>query len=134
MDKHTTKLAIHIFNWYAKQWASYEVECEEYSKQGYRPYACFHGTRLWTDYDPMCGMCEDGYGWFDPMLYRQLAISQAKQAFKEFNERLEIYTKATTAHAPLDHGKMITWVSDPLNQWGAWSQNAKQAVALAPTF
>lgn len=40
--------------------AEYERECEEYARAGYRPRTCIHGTYLWTDYDPICGRCEDG--------------------------------------------------------------------------
>ena len=134
MEKHIIRLALHIFNWYAKEWAKYERDCEDYAKDGYRPSRCFHGTYLWTDYDPMCGPCEDGYGWFDPMLYRQLAISEAKQAFKAMDERLDIYVKASKLGLPMDHSKTIPWVSEPLNQWGPFSNDAKKVVALEPPF
>lgn len=113
------KLAVKVFESYRKDWAAYEAECAEYAAQGYRPYSCFHGTSLWVDYDVMCGPCEDGYGWFDPMLYRQLALGEAKQAYQEFEDRLEIYTKASVKQAPMDYGKMILWVSEPLNKWNA---------------
>jgi hypothetical protein len=113
------KLAAKIFASYRKDWESYEAECDSYSAQGYRPRTCFHGTNLWVDYDPICGPCEDGYGWFDPMLYRHLAISDAKAAYEEFNERLDLYTKAAAKHAPVDFGKMITWVAEPLTKWDA---------------
>lgn len=111
------KLATKIFASYRNDWAEYDAECAEYAKQGYRPYSCFHGTSLWVDYDVMCGACEDGYGWFDPMLYRQLAISEAKQAYALFEQRMEVYTKASALGAPIDHGTMIKWVSAPLTKW-----------------
>lgn len=111
------KLAAKIFASYGNDWAEYKAECAEYAAQGYRPYSCFHGTSLWSDYDAICGACEDGYGWFDPMLYRQLAISEAKQAYALFEARMEVYTKASGMDAPIDHGTMITWVSAPLTKW-----------------
>jgi hypothetical protein len=113
------KLAAKIFGFYGKQWEAYERDCADYAKDGYRPAYCFHGTNLWVDYDAMCGACEDGYGWFDPMLYRQLAISEAKRAYEDFEERLSIYTKASAKHAPMDYGKLISWVSEPLTKWDA---------------
>lgn len=113
------KLAVKIFAFYRKQWAAYDAECAEYAAQGYRPHTCFHGTSLWVDYDVMCGPCEEGYGYFDPMLYRQMAINEAKAAYDSFNERLEIYTKASSLGAPIDHGKMIKWVGEPLAKWNA---------------
>lgn len=113
------KLAVKIFEFYRKQWAAYDAECAEYAAQGYRPHTCFHGTSLWVDYDVMCGPCEEGFGYFDPMLYRQMAISEAKAAYDSFNTRLEIYTKASSMNAPIDHGKMIKWVGEPLAKWNA---------------
>lgn len=113
------KLAVKVFESYRKQWAEYDAECAEYAKQGYRPYSCFHGTNLWVDYDVMCGACEDGYGWFDPMLYRQLALSEAKRAYESFDQRLEVYSKASSLGAPVDHGQMIKWVGAPLAKWNA---------------
>lgn len=126
------KLAVKIFESYRKQWAAYDAECAEYAEQGYRPYACFHGTQLWSDYDVICGACENGYGWFDPMLYRQMAISEAKQAYNEFDERLSIYTKASVKRAPMDYGKMITWVSEPLTKWDATTPDS--AATQDPPF
>jgi hypothetical protein len=127
------KLAVKIFALYGKQWEAYDAECAEYAAQGYRPYSCFHGTSLWSDYDVMCGACEDGYGWFDPMLYRQMALSEAKRAYEEFDERLSIYTKASAKHAPMDYGKMILWVSEPLTKWDT-KPPANTAAATDPPF
>ena len=113
------KLAAKIFAFYGTQWAAYDAECAEYAAQGYRPHTCFHGTSLWVDYDVMCGPCEDGYGWFDPMLYRQMALREAHAAYDSFNIRLEVYTKASSMNAPIDHGNMIKWVGAPLAKWNA---------------
>lgn len=41
-----------------KRVASYTAECEDDAANGYRPHYCYHGTNLWTDYDPICGWCE----------------------------------------------------------------------------
>lgn len=38
----------------------YEREVREAAEEGFRPHYCIHGTNLWTDYDPICGPCEDG--------------------------------------------------------------------------
>lgn len=127
------KLAAKIFESYRNDWAEYDAECAKYAKDGYRPHTCFHGTNLWVDYDVMCGPCEDGYGWLDPMLYRQLALSEAKRAYKEFDERLNIYTQASAKHAPMDYGKMITWVSEPLTKWDA-AIPAAPVLSLYPPF
>jgi hypothetical protein len=128
------KLAVKIFAFYGKQWEAYDAECAEYAAQGYRPYTCFHGTQLWSDYDVICGACEDGLGWFDPMLYRQMAISEAKAAYADFEERLDIYTKASVKHAPMDYGQMISWVSAPLTKWDAATAAKETAIVLNPPF
>lgn len=43
-----------------RNWADFEASCDADYKAGYRPSHCFHGINLWTDYDPICGPCEDG--------------------------------------------------------------------------
>jgi hypothetical protein len=126
------KLAAKIFAFYGKQWEAYESDCEDWAEQGYRPAHCFHGTNLWTDYDPMCGPCEDGYSWFDPMLYRQLALAEAKAVYAEFDERLSLYIKASTKHAPMDYGKMILWVSEPLTKWDVKPESKEIQARIDP--
>jgi hypothetical protein len=135
MEQHM-KLALHIFKWYAREWAKYDEECAEYANKGFRPHRCFHGMNLWTDYDPICGPCEDGYSWFDPELYRKLALGQAKDAYKKFDERLDLYVKASTAGLPMDYSKTIPWVSEPLNYWGPFTVDAQAEaiIALNPPF
>lgn len=41
--------------------ADYLRDCEEYREKGWRHHYCFHGTNMWTDYDPICGMCEESH-------------------------------------------------------------------------
>lgn len=58
----------------------YLREVEEAHEEGFSPHYCFHGTNLWTDYDPICGYCEDGA--YDPRYYSQDS--------QEFNDAVEI--------------------------------------------
>lgn len=44
-----------------ERYRSWLEDCREWHEQGYRPHYCEHGLDLWTDYDPICGPCEDGY-------------------------------------------------------------------------
>lgn len=39
-----------------QDWNDMADECQ---RQGYRPQYCIHGTNTWTDYDNICGGCED---------------------------------------------------------------------------
>jgi hypothetical protein len=70
----------------ANRWASYEADCEQDRKEGHRPHYCFHGMSQWTDYDNICGACEDGYGYswesMVPLLYSD-AIDKAKAFYKD---------------------------------------------------
>lgn len=40
--------------------ADWRAEAREDARQGFRPHYCIHGMNMWTDYDPICGGCEDG--------------------------------------------------------------------------
>lgn len=57
----------------------YLEACESWRKDGYRPHYCEHGTNLWTDYDNICGGCEDGMTMGDPMQRREYALDSAKR-------------------------------------------------------
>jgi hypothetical protein len=75
--------------------ADYLAECESDRRQGYRPHYCEHGTNQWTDYDNICGPCEDGrthdYG---PDIYRD-AIAAADTALAEIDKLAAFLTALT---------------------------------------
>lgn len=52
--------------------------------KGYRYPACIHGKSYWTDYDNICGPCDDGYGVYD------LALGEAHGIAREYDERTAI--------------------------------------------
>lgn len=52
----TQQIATRLF----EQQREYEAEAREAADAGLRPHYCIHGTNLWTDYDNICGGCEDG--------------------------------------------------------------------------
>lgn len=59
--------------------------------RGHRyPYACVHGASAWTDYDNICGPCEDGWGSFDAnreaVEAYHIAVSQISEAHRRFNK------------------------------------------------
>lgn len=69
--------------------AAYEIEVRDWyengdgrpTSEGGRGYAfphCIHGTSRWTDYDNICGGCEDGRGSVGE------AICEARTAFLRF--------------------------------------------------
>lgn len=51
-----------------KDFALLQLRIEDYNemladcaKHGYRAQYCIHGTNQWTDYDNICGHCENGH-------------------------------------------------------------------------
>jgi hypothetical protein len=127
----TLKLALKIFKSYAAQWAAYEADCEDYAKQGYRPSHCFHGVSLWTDYDPMCGPCEDGYGYFDPNAYRRIAIDEAVRAFDRQQERIDMLVKLMGMGAPIQIAELGKWATEPVQSYYPQQERKEGYAALA---
>lgn len=85
LDTRTLKLAHAIER---KLWANYLEyleACEEDHKRGYRAHYCEHGTNNWTDYDNICGPCEDGLFMSDPITRRRYAIDTAKGRMAKYD-------------------------------------------------
>lgn len=60
MNTATATRAEEIATRLFEQQRQYEVDQREAAEDGFRPHYCIHGTNLWTDYDNICGGCEDG--------------------------------------------------------------------------
>jgi hypothetical protein len=45
---------------------------------------CIHGTSNWTDYDNICGACEDGDGDFDYLRVAARSLAGAKERWKNY--------------------------------------------------
>jgi hypothetical protein len=131
LAKGVLSLALVIFKDYAKAWEAYEETCNQYAKEGYRPHYCFHGTNLWTDYDPMCGPCEDGYGYFEPNDYRSIALREAKQAYAAQSERIDALIKLQTMGAPIDLLAFSKWVTEPVQRYLPQPERKEGYAALA---
>lgn len=115
MDKQTAKLAVILLNSYRNRFAEYEEECNEYAKQGYRPHYCIHGTNQWTDYDNICGGCEDGENYWNRETFGKIAIREAQGAMDTMKERIDLYVKLSKDHAPI-HDDLAAWVSEPVER------------------
>lgn len=131
ISKSVVKLALVIFKSYAVQWAEYEASCESYAKDGYRPAHCFHGVSLWTDYDPMCGPCEDGYGYFDPNAYRRLALDEAARAYARQQERVDMLVKLMGMGAPVQIAELGAWATQPVQSYLPQAEQRVGYAALA---
>ena len=82
-DIATLRLALKLDRQYAAQYQEYVEACEADRRSGYIPHFCEHGTNMWTDYDAICGGCEDGITFRDPMIRRSLALENAKARAEE---------------------------------------------------
>lgn len=88
LDFRTLTLARTYLNDERRMFADFEEECAEYARQGFRPHFCVHGTDQWTDYDNICGPCEDGQGSWDYVSAAGRAIARAKAARERFTDGL----------------------------------------------
>lgn len=61
------------------RYEAYLEQCQEDREKGYRPHYCEHGTNQWTDYDNICGHCEDGHHLSDLEYRWELAVSMATE-------------------------------------------------------
>lgn len=94
---------------------TYEEECRRDAAQGYIPHYCIHGTNRWTDYDNICGPCEDGY------TDRELALMQAYGDVRSYLARLDAVKEFNTSTKASDQhvGRTMTdvmwdWAMEPL--------------------
>lgn len=73
---------------------------------GYQFPHCIHGMSLVTDYDNICGGCENG----DPVI--EEAMGYARESFLRFNDRWEWIQSAP---GDLNHdtrNELLTWATD----------------------
>lgn len=71
---------------YRADYAEYLAACESDRRDGYRPRECEHGTDQWTDYDKICGGCEEGITMRDGLQRRTRALAEAKRRVAEVDE------------------------------------------------
>lgn len=117
-DKATLKLAAKIMKRIRRSWEMYENECEDWAKQGYRPHYCFHGTDQWTDYDNICGWCEEyGNHWEYSLALRQ-ALDEATAAREAKQKRVDLLISCQIQKMPVeDWGKLMVWAHEPLAKY-----------------
>lgn len=82
------KIARELMAEYAANYAAYLADCEDDRAAGYRAHYCEHGTNRWTDYDNICGPCEDGFSMGDPFTRRQYALNEARSRMAEYGKIL----------------------------------------------
>jgi hypothetical protein len=130
-SKQVLELALIIFKRYAMAWAMYDAECAEYAKDGFRPSHCFHGTNMWTDYDPMCGPCEDGYSWFNRNAYRALALAEAHRAHDKQAKRIQMLIELRSEGAPISITELGKWATEPVQTYYPKAEQREGYAALS---
>jgi hypothetical protein len=73
------RLALAVYREMTASYAAYEEACEQDHRNGHRASHCEHGTYQWTDYDNICGPCEDGYSLRDKLTRWQMAKERAAE-------------------------------------------------------
>lgn len=86
---------------------------------------CIHGSSNWTDYDNICGACEDGYTYFIEEREREDARLTVEYAYKvkdwrrdrmkEFIESMDDGRKGKGAYQNVVEA-MAYWVMEPIQQ------------------
>lgn len=92
-------------NWVTEVDAEGEVYTYNAGGRGYAYPNCIHGSSLWTDYDNICGGCEDS------LTAIELAQQEARHTFRQFCERMDWLNAAPSGGMP-DHirNDLITWI------------------------
>lgn len=73
--------------------------------RGYSYPYCPHGMSRWTDYDNICGGCEDSLS----AIKRAQAL--ARSALCEYERRFEVFRVASIARVPQDvRDSLLAWV------------------------
>lgn len=88
-----------------EQWVQ---ACELDRASGYRAQYCEHGMSQWTDYDNICGYCEDGVTMGDPMMRRRAALDEA-HAEADWEAREEAAAEARIAELEAADERFKAW-------------------------
>lgn len=82
---------------------------ENVGGKGYRFPSCIHGTSLWTDYDNICGPCEDSLTVYQEALYAGHRDAQ------EYLNRASVWQYAKDQNVPDDIcDQLFAWATDML--------------------
>lgn len=120
----THNLATHIF-WDMKaeaqrEQAEYDEMVRECAEQGFRPKYCIHGTYMWTDWDPICGYCENG----EPLWSDSRDWARAKDEAERILEAVAQRRMVVLEVVRLDprnselREKLVDWSLEPFGKYG----------------
>ena len=120
--RETHKRALDYLHAIKSRWNAYQEEVDAWYRhgegktEGYRFPYCFHGTSQWTDWDNICGGCEDSFNGYNPMAFYRWALDKAHQDYHEHKRRSE-----WLCNAPADlygnqdlYRSIIDWCMEPI--------------------
>lgn len=81
--------------------------------EGHSYPTCIHGTSNWTDYDNICGACEDGYMYFDYLRDARECLDEAVRRWERYWEAFDIYMWMHTNH----------YDAEKAGQFSQWAHN-----------
>lgn len=97
---------------YPRAVADRKSEEDYHARNGHRTRYCIHGTDQWTDYDNICGGCEDG------VTLLAMVVEGAYSDVMEYKRRIHVAGAAIGTAAregmPLDQAPLWEWVKGPL--------------------
>lgn len=91
MNRTTLKLAAKIDAQLVRGYEDYLEQCAYDRSQGHRPHYCEHGTSNWTEYDNICGWCEESISMGNPLDRMQEALSQAKARWAKVTKVMDAW-------------------------------------------
>lgn len=94
---------------------AHEAHAEECHRQGFRAHYCAHGVNMWTDYDAMCGECENGRQRFHYMEEAEAALGYAKAQQAKMEVRLNAVVALAAMGAPVS-AELSAWVAEPITK------------------
>lgn len=108
-------LTLHIARiLYREHKESYAEETAYHAANGHRNSHCVHGTYQWTDYDNICGGCEEG----QTML--NMAVHRAAYIVREWHDRIATATLITGKNMPydvVDRDALGKWTMEPVQRY-----------------
>lgn len=99
-DKATLKMAAKLADRYWDGYQEYLEDVEADHRDGYRAHYCEHGMNLWTDYDPICGPCEDGWSMRNGVHRRRRALDEARSRIERATEMSRVLGEAVDVLGP----------------------------------
>lgn len=109
MANVTARRALYYVHNIKRSEAEYAEECESYRRQGFIPHYCQHGKDMWTDYDNICGPCEDGYGTYE------LALMLARADVAEMRKRTDWLAAMPKGNMPHKlFRSLLDWATEPI--------------------